>query len=56
MAAFLIYIFRWALILTLFYSLYGLFLKRETLHSLNRVVLLVVLVGSMVLPLVQVQT
>ena len=56
MAAFIIYIIRWAVSLTLLYSLFGLFLKRETLHGMNRVVLLVILVGSMVLPLCQIET
>lgn len=56
MAAFLIYIIRWAVVLTMLYSLYGLFLKRETLHGFNRVVLLMVLVASMVLPRIQVET
>ena len=56
MATFIIYIIRWAVVLTMLYSLYGLFLKRETLHSFNRVVLLAILVASMVLPLVQVET
>ncbi|MBQ3630955.1 MAG: M56 family metallopeptidase [Prevotella sp.] len=56
MASFLIYIIRWAVVLTMLYSLYGLFMKRETLHGFNRVVLLSILVVSMVLPLVQVET
>ncbi|MBQ9356074.1 MAG: M56 family metallopeptidase, partial [Prevotella sp.] len=56
MAAFIIYIIRWAVCLTLLYSLFGLFLKRETLHGINRIVLLFVLTGSMVLPFVQVST
>ena len=56
MAAFIIYIIRWALCLTLLYSLFGLCMKRETLHSVNRVILLAVMAGSMVLPLVQVST
>ena len=56
MAAFIIYIIRWAVVLTLLYSLYGLFMKRETLHGFNRIVLLFVLVASMALPLVQVET
>ena len=38
------------------YSLFGLFMKRETLHSVNRIVLLFVLMGSMVLPFVQIST
>ena len=56
MAAFIIYIIRWAVCLTLLYSLFGLFLKRETLHGINRIVLLFVLTSSMVLPFVQVST
>ena len=56
MSAFLIYALRWAIVLTLLYSLYALFMKRETLHGVNRVVLLLVLVASMVLPLCQVKT
>ena len=56
MATFIIYIIRWAVCLTLLYSLFGLFMKRETLHGFNRVVLLVVLVASMLLPLCQIET
>ena len=56
MATFIIYIIRWAVVLTMLYSLYGLFMKRETLHGFNRVVLLVILVASMALPLVQMET
>ena len=56
MATFIIYIIRWAVCLTLLYSLFGLFLKRETLHGINRIVLLLVLIASMVLPFVQVST
>ena len=56
MAAFIIYIIRWAIALTMLYSLFGLLLKRETLHGFNRVVLLAILVASMVLPLCQIET
>ena len=56
MAAFIIYTIRWAAVLTMLYSLYGLFLKRETLHGFNRVVLLGILVASMILPLCQIET
>lgn len=56
MTAFLIYAIRWAVVLTLLYSLYALFLKRETLHNVNRIVLLVILVASMILPLCQIRT
>lgn len=50
MATFLIYILRWAVVLTLLYSLYGLFLRRETFHAMNRTVLLSILMASMILP------
>ena len=56
MTSFLIYIFKWAITLTLLYSLYGLLLRRETFHTINRIVLLLILLASMVLPLVQVET
>ena len=56
MAAFVIYIIRWGVVLTLLYSLYGLLMKRETLHGVNRIVLLLVLLASMVLPLCQIDT
>ena len=55
MAAFIIYVIRWAIVLTLLYSLFGLLMKRETLHGFNRIVLLAILVASMVLPLCQVR-
>jgi len=51
MALFIIYILKWAIALTLLHSLYGLTLRRETFHTLNRVVLLGILVLSAVLPL-----
>ena len=56
MATFIIYIIRWAFCLMLLYSLFGLFMKHETLHGFNRVVLLVILIASMLLPVVQLQT
>ena len=56
MAAFLIYIIRWAVVLTLLYSLYGLFLRRETFHAVNRGLLLTILIASMVLPLCTIKT
>lgn len=56
MAAFIIYIIRWAVCLTMLYSLFGLFMKRETLHGINRIVLLFVLAASMMLPFVQIST
>lgn len=48
-----IYIIKWAIALTSLYSLYGLFLRKETFHALNRGVLLAILGLSMVLPLCQ---
>ena len=56
MTAFLIYAIRWAVVLTMLYSLYALLMKRETLHGVNRLVLLLILVASMVLPLCQFKT
>lgn len=56
MAAFIIYIIRWGVVLTLLYSLYGLLLKRETLHGFNRGVLLLILLASMLLPLCRMET
>lgn len=50
MTAFLIYIIKWAVALTALYSLYGIFLKKETFHALNRKMLLGILVASMALP------
>lgn len=47
----MIYLIKWALALTLLYSLYGLTLRRETFHTLNRAMLLIILVASAVLPL-----
>ncbi len=52
MATFIIYAIRWAVTLTLLYSLYRLLLRRETFHRLNRAVLLAILVVSPLLPLV----
>lgn len=51
MTAYIIYILKWAIALTALYSLYGLFLRKETFHALNRGVLLAILGLSMVLPL-----
>ena len=55
MTSFLIYILKWAVALTLLYSLFGLLLKRETFHSVNRIVLLLILLVSMVLPFVHIE-
>lgn len=56
MAAFIIYAIRWAVTLTLLYSLYRLLLRRETFHRLNRAVLLTILVVSPLLPLIPLHT
>lgn len=56
MAAFIIYAIRWAVTLTLLYSLYRFLLRRETFHRLNRAVLLAILVVSPLLPLVPLHT
>ncbi len=51
----MIYLIKWALALTILYSFYGLTLRRETLHTLNRTVLVIILVTSPLLPLCPVQ-
>jgi len=56
MATFIIYAIRWAVTLTLLYSLYRLLLQRETFHRVNRSVLLAILVVSPLLPLVPLHT
>ncbi|MBR1521978.1 MAG: hypothetical protein IJ635_12200 [Bacteroidaceae bacterium] len=56
MAAFVIYILKWAISLTLLYSLYGLFLRKETFHHFNRMVLIGILLTSMVLPFCTIHT
>ena len=56
MAAWMIFCLRWAVVLTMLYSLFGIFMKRETLHSVNRIVLLFVLIASLVLPMCQIET
>ena len=56
MAAFIVYAIRWAVTLTLLYSLYRLLLRRETFHRLNRAVLLMILLVSPLLPLVPLHT
>ena len=56
MATFIIYAIRWAVTLTLLYSLYRLLLRRETFHRLNRAVLLATLVVSPLLPLIPLHT
>ena len=56
MVAFIIFAIRWAVTLTLLYSLYRLLLRRETFHRLNRAVLLAILVVSPLLPLMPLHT
>ena len=56
MATFLVYVAEWALTLTLLYSLYGLLLRRETFHDINRGILLLILCLSAILPLCPVET
>lgn len=56
MTAFLIYIAKAAVTLTLLYSLYGICLRRESFHSLNRAVLMLILVASVALPFIHVET
>ena len=56
MATFIIYAIRWAVTLTLLYSLYRLLLRHETFHRLNRAVLLAILVASPLLPLMPLHT
>ena len=56
MATFIIYAIRWAVTLTLLYSLYRLLLQHETFHRLNRAVLLAILVISPLLPLIPLHT
>ena len=56
MVAFIIFAIRWAVTLTLLYSLYRLLLRRETFHRLNRAVLLAILMVSPLLPLVPLHT
>ncbi len=56
MVAFIIFAIRWAVTLTLLYSLYRLLLRRETFHRLNRAVLLAILVVSPLLPLLPLHT
>ena len=48
----IVYLLKCALTLTVLYALYGLTLRRETLHSMSRRVLLAILLLSMLLPMV----
>ena len=56
MTAFLIYIAKAAVALMLLYSLYGICLRRESFHSLNRAVLVLIMVASVTLPFLHVET
>lgn len=51
MVDFLIYDLKVAVLLAVFYMFYRLLLSRDTLHRLNRVVLLTTAVASFILPL-----
>ena len=54
MAAFLLYVVKASVLLTLLYSLFALLLRNETFHWFNRIVLLAILFLSLVVPLVPV--
>ena len=54
MMDFIIYDAKAAVILAVFYMFYRLLLSKETFHRLNRVVLLITAVGSLLLPLWQI--
>ena len=56
MSEILIFIAKAAVSLTLLYSLYGICLRRESFHSLNRAVLVTILIASVVLPFFHVTT
>ncbi len=56
MAALLVYVIKAAIVLALLHSLYGLCLRRETLHTLNRTVLLFIMLAAVALPAVRVTT
>lgn len=56
MASLFIYILKWAISLTLLYSLYGLFLRKETFHRFNRMVLVGILLTSLALPFCTIHT
>ena len=55
-AGFIIYIAKSAIVLAVLHSLYGLCLRRETLHTLNRAVLLFIMAAAVALPAVRVTT
>lgn len=52
----LVFMLKWAIALTLLYSLYGLFLSKETFYTVNRCVLLSIIAISAVLPFIHVTT
>ena len=52
----LIYILKWAVTLAVLHSVYGLLMRRETFHTLNRAMLLTILAAAMLLPLCRIQT
>lgn len=56
MAAFIIYALRWAVTLTLLYSLFRVLLRCETFHRMNRAVLLAILMASPLFPLIPLHT
>lgn len=49
----LVYIIKWAIALTILYSLYGLLLRKETHYRANRAVLVGIMLTSAILPLVR---
>ena len=53
---FLAFLFKWAIALTLLYSLYGLLLRRETFYRVNRIVLLAMLPLSAWLATLRIET
>ena len=53
---FLAFLFKWAIALTLLFSLYGLLLRRETFYRVNRFVLLGMLPLSACLTMVRIET
>ena len=54
MTTFLLYILKTSICLVLFYPFYMLLLSRETFHRFNRIALLSILIGTAILPIVQV--
>ncbi len=50
MAAFLLYVIKASIVMALPHSLYGLCLRRETLHTLNRAVSLFIMAAAVALP------